>query len=94
MSLKYIMDDEEYETATYGEAKMSVPDTSHLKEVIEVSYYNRDGKEITVQVEVGFEYAYSKRGEEYKKYNTLQMEEGWKALTGESECFHSWNVPK
>jgi hypothetical protein len=93
MSLKYIMEDEPYEMATYGESEMSTPNTSHLKEEIDVSYYNRDSKEITVKLEVSFKYVYNSRGEEVKQYDILQMEEGWKQITGESECFYSWNVP-
>ena len=93
MSLKYIFDDEEYTSASYGEIKMSEPDTSHLKEEINVSFYNRNGEEITVKLEVDFKYTYNSRGEEVKQYNQLQMEDGWKKATGESEVFYAWNIP-
>ena len=93
MSLKYIFDDEQYNSASYGEAKMSEPNTSHLREDINVSFFNSRGEEITVKLNIGFKYVYNSRGEEVKEYNRLEMEEGWKKLTGESEVFYAWNIP-
>jgi hypothetical protein len=84
-------DNETYEQATYGEPKVAPADTSHLVEEIEVSYFTKQGEEITVTVAVPFKYNWDRNGYEFKDYSVTDMMKGWEKATGK-KAYHSWQI--